>query len=126
MKRKKEAFSTKEEKNMQKWLLWMQLGAKTGCHQRSDRSFFYKGYQFPICARCTGVFIGYLLALLLFRFTTVRYVFCIAMNIPMLIDGGTQFLKWRESTQVLRVITGIMGGYGILTFQLKLIFSILF
>lgn len=25
-----------------------------GCHRRPERSFFYKGRQFPICARCTG------------------------------------------------------------------------
>ena len=45
------------DKKEQKWLTWMKIGAKLGCHQRSDRSFFYHGYQFPICARCTGVLI---------------------------------------------------------------------
>lgn len=34
------------------------LGNNSGCHQLAERSFFYKGYQFPVCARCTGVTIG--------------------------------------------------------------------
>ena len=37
----------------------MKLGKSSGCHQRADRSFFWHGYQFPICARCTGVVSGY-------------------------------------------------------------------
>ena len=126
MTEKKEIVSTKEEKNMRNWLLWMQLGAKTGCHQRPDRSFFYKGYQFPVCARCTGVFIGYILAMLSFKFVAVGYMFCVVINIPMLIDGCTQLLRIRESNQMLRVTTGIMSGYGILAFQLKLVSQILF
>ena len=31
-----------------------------GCHCRSDRSFFWKGKQLPICARCTGELAGIL------------------------------------------------------------------
>ena len=125
MKEKNEIVSTKEEKCMERWMFWMRLGAKTGCHQIASRSFFYKGYQFPICARCTGVLVGYILALIFFEVIIVGYVFCIALIIPMLVDGGTQLFKLRESNQLLRIITGIMGGYGILTFQLRLLFQIL-
>lgn len=126
MNEKQKVMDTKEEKRMKRWMFWMQLGARTGCHQKPERSFFYKGFQFPVCARCTGVFIGYLLAIIFFKYITLGYVFCIVMNIPMLIDGGTQFMRMRESNQILRVITGIIGGYGIVTFQLKLVFQILF
>ncbi|MEI3349189.1 MAG: DUF2085 domain-containing protein [Dysosmobacter sp.] len=34
------------------------VGHTLGCHQRPDRSFFFHGKQFPVCARCTGVFLG--------------------------------------------------------------------
>jgi uncharacterized membrane protein len=34
------------------------------CHQRPERSFFVDGYQFPVCARCTGLYLSGALALL--------------------------------------------------------------
>ncbi|GED54411.1 hypothetical protein BBO01nite_36520 [Brevibacillus borstelensis] len=30
----------------------------------------------------------------------------------MLIDGCTQYWKWRESNNVLRVVTGLLSGMG--------------
>ena len=46
---------------MMRWLYrWLPI--IFGCHCRSDRSFFFRGKQFPLCARCTGELIGILLA----------------------------------------------------------------
>ena len=28
------------------------------CHQLPERSFFVDGYQFPVCARCTGLYLS--------------------------------------------------------------------
>ena len=28
------------------------------CHQLPDRSFFIDGWQMPVCARCTGLYLG--------------------------------------------------------------------
>jgi hypothetical protein len=28
------------------------------CHQRPERSFHWNGTQFPVCARCTGLYAG--------------------------------------------------------------------
>ena len=42
-------------KKDEKWVSLMEYGHKIGCHQMPERSFFYKEYQFPVCARCTGV-----------------------------------------------------------------------
>src|SRR3954470_13491308 len=32
------------------------------CHQRPERSFFLRGHQLPVCARCTGLYAGAALA----------------------------------------------------------------
>jgi uncharacterized membrane protein len=28
------------------------------CHQRPERSFFWGSHQFPVCARCTGIYLS--------------------------------------------------------------------
>ena len=35
-------------KKDKKWISMMEYGHRLGCHQMSERSFFYKGYQFPV------------------------------------------------------------------------------
>jgi uncharacterized membrane protein len=34
------------------------------CHQRPERSFFLDGHQFPVCARCTGLYLSAAVGLL--------------------------------------------------------------
>lgn len=36
--------------------------ASTVCHQRPERSFTVNGHQFPVCARCTGLYVSGALA----------------------------------------------------------------
>lgn len=59
---------------MEIWLKLMKIGARLGCHQRPDRSFFYKGYQFPVCARCTGLFVGYFVGIAIFMLCHISYM----------------------------------------------------
>ena len=47
-----------DDNQLLKWIKYMKYGKILGCHQKPERSFFYKGYQFPVCARCTGVVIS--------------------------------------------------------------------
>ncbi len=92
----------------------MALGRGTGCHQMPERSFFFRGKQFPVCARCTGVFLGQFLAL-----CTVGWLWCPpwwaapASCALMLADWGVQALGWRASTNLRRLITGLLCGYGL-------------
>jgi len=38
------------------WIAAMEwCGRYCGCHQMPERSFSVKGYQFPLCARCTPI-----------------------------------------------------------------------
>lgn len=108
-----------------KWLKLMIIGKRSGCHQRPERSFFYKEYQFPICARCTGVIIGYICGIILyFAFGTNNWISLAGCTI-MLIDWLIQRLKIHESTNIRRLISGILGGYGIISlyaFAIEFIF----
>jgi len=79
-----------------------------------SRSFFYKGVQFPICARCTGICIGYIIGIFILGFyNTLPFAYALILTIPMIIDGtGQLFNKW-ISTNNRRLLTGILGGIGI-------------
>ncbi|MDT8715425.1 DUF2085 domain-containing protein [Clostridium sp. 19966] len=90
-----------------------------GCHQIPERSFFLKGYQFPICARCTGVLIGYILSIFLFSY--ISFPMCIGLAIIMLLDWVIQYLNIAQSTNIRRLITGSCGGLGCMCFVLKII-----
>ncbi len=97
------------------------LGFRLGCHQRPDRSFFWRGYQFPVCARCTGVLLSYLISLpLYFIFGGSWRVSLFAMMV-MLADWLIQFTGIQESTNSRRFLTGICGGYGVMTAQILII-----
>lgn len=94
------------------------LGGRLGCHQRADRSFFLRGRQFPVCARCTGVLLGYLPAVPAFFLLGASWRAAAAGMAVMLADWLLQRLGVAESTNPRRLLTGILGGYGIMTAQL--------
>src|SRR6185503_15853685 len=79
------------------------IGSFIGCHQRQERSYFIRGRQVPVCARCLGMLIGLAVAPA-FRFNVALGA---ALLLPMLIDGGTQAFRLRESRNWLRLVTGI-------------------
>lgn len=106
------------------WKISMRWGQRLGCHQRPDRSFFFHGYQFPICARCTGLLIGYLFTLLIGFLIDLSFFQCVILCIPMAIDGITQLVEWRESNQFLRLTTGILCGVGITRIEVNAIVAI--
>ena len=83
------------------------------CHRIPERSFFYKGKQFPVCSRCTGIHIGYLtFPLFLFSYLKFNLLFTMIMILPPYLDGVLQaYSKW-ESNNFLRVITGLIAGIG--------------
>lgn len=97
----------------------MELGGRLGCHQMPERSFFIKGYQFPVCARCTGVIVSSVLALIVFLKKKLPIKWCIAMSGVMLLDWGLQRLEIKESTNKRRLVTGLIGGFGYATLHYR-------
>ncbi|WP_296790545.1 DUF2085 domain-containing protein [uncultured Methanobrevibacter sp.] len=95
------------------------------CHRIPERSFFIKGHQFPVCARCTGFYTGLIVYLVFNYFFEHNYdintlIISIILMIPAAVDGLTQYFGPRESTNTLRFITGFIGGLGLIIF-LKII-----
>lgn len=91
------------------------------CHRKPERSFFIKGHQFPVCARCTGFYTGLIIFLIYDYFFNIDYslnllIFSIILLIPTSIDGFTQLLNFRQSNNTLRFITGVIGGIGLIIF----------
>lgn len=83
------------------------------CHRKPERSLKIKGKPMVLCARCTAIYGSYALLPVLFFFPTLHNLWlAILLQIPMLIDGFTQKWKWRESTNKLRVVTGLLSGIG--------------
>jgi uncharacterized membrane protein len=121
--KKQEQVST--QRGYRLWRKFMTLGEHTGCHQLPERSFFINGYQLPVCARCTGVILGYLAALPGIWYNKINSSFSVFGCLIMLTDWGLQALTIRPSTNKRRLITGILGGYGIMTLQLALLKKII-
>ena len=90
----------------------MVLGAAAGCHQLPQGSFFYKNYQFPLCARCTGILAGQVLALPLWLLYRPTLLLAIVLIIPMACDGILQYFFSVMSNNTRRVTTGLLAGYG--------------
>lgn len=96
-----------------KWIKMMQYGAHLGCHQLPERSFFIHGYQFPICARCTGVLIGQMIGTIMFIGGIKLSIYQILCFIAIMgIDWSIQALKLKMSTNLRRVVTGFTCGIG--------------
>jgi len=83
------------------------------CHRKPERSFFWKGKQFPVCARCTGIYSGYITyPIFLLSYIELGWLLTIAIILPTYLDGLLQgFTKYR-SNNILRVVTGFMAGAG--------------
>lgn len=92
------------------------------CHKKPERSLFWKGKKFPLCARCTGIYLGYLsLPLFLCNLINLNITISILMIIPTYIDGFIQAVFNLESTNMRRLVTGFISGIG--TMSLTVIIS---
>lgn len=96
------------------WLSLMYLFSHS-CHQKAERSFFIRGYQCPVCARCSGLYLGYGFGILLWLFsvTLPLYVYGLFMLL-MLADWGLQAADILASTNHRRLLTGILCGIAVI------------
>ena len=83
------------------------------CHQKPERSFFIMGYQFPFCARCSGVILGGVFGLIFSQLIELENFYLIVfLCFPMVIDGLIQKYTSYISNNQKRLITGLLFGFG--------------
>ena len=103
----------------------MKIGHCAGCHQKPERSFFYHGYKFPVCARCTGVTVGQLSGMITFFAYHLPRAWSNFFLFVMFFDWFLQYMKIYESNNIRRFITGLLCGYALGQLYLKILLWIL-
>lgn len=98
------------------------LGSRI-CHQIDERSFHFGIRKFPLCARCTGIFIGFFIGMItiwFFVFSPLLSLFLISI---MIVDGYIQLKTRYESTNAKRFITGFLFGVAMVSLFTALLVS---
>ena len=87
------------------------------CHQIPERSLFIAGYQFAVCARCTGIYAGFAAATLAYPlFKSLRQTSAPARKwlfiaaAPLAIDWAVEFFGIWHNTHTSRFVTGAVLG----------------
>jgi uncharacterized membrane protein len=87
------------------------------CHQLPERSFFIDGHKLAVCSRCTGIYGGFLFALLIYPLvrslrntSTPDRKWLVLATLPLAIDFGLTFFGIWENTHTSRLLTGLLLG----------------
>jgi uncharacterized membrane protein len=87
------------------------------CHQIPERSFHLAGHSFAVCARCTGLYVGFALGVLVYplgrslrQLETPRRRWLLAACVPTLIDWALGFSGIWENTHLSRFATAALLG----------------
>ena len=95
------------------------------CHQRPERSFFVDGHQFPVCARCTGLYLsaavgllGWIAFKIAFRWRPVAFDPRLAIRVitiaalPTAVSVATGVLGVWDGSNITRALLAIPLGAG--------------
>ena len=95
------------------------------CHQIAERSYFLNGNQMPFCARDLGIFAGLAAGFGLATFVALNInpVFLLFGLVPLGLDGGVQLVSDYESTNPLRLLTGIVAGVSLALLLASFVFA---
>ena len=108
---------------------WLGYGL---CHQLPVRSFFAAGHQLPVCARDTGIYLGFVVSLGLITFldrgrrrSAMPPAWLLAVGAAlvglMALDGVTEYAGLRTTTNLIRLATGLGMGFALTLFVVPLL-----
>ena len=86
------------------------------CHQLPDRSYFIDGHKFAVCSRCTGLYAGFALTLLLYplirslRNAASASQVVATCRYSTRVDFSLTFFGFWENTHTSRLLTGALLG----------------
>src|SRR5262245_26105987 len=99
-------------------------GFSAVCHQQIERSYLFNGLPLGVCARCTGIYFGFLAGLLLFPVVNglksviiPKRRWLVIASIPLLIDFGVGVIGLIPNNFISRTATGLLFG-AVLAFYL--------
>jgi uncharacterized membrane protein len=85
------------------------------CHQIPARSFHLAGHQFAVCSRCTGLYAGFAVAVLVYplarslrRTHTPSIFWLILATLPLVIDFALGYFSIWDNTHLSRFLTGAL------------------
>jgi len=89
------------------------LGFAFFCHRQPERCFKIAGHNFLLCSRCTGLLMGFFgFFMLVFLNLQIPAFAGLILMLPMVLDGVSQFFSFRESNNLLRLLTGFLFTFG--------------
>jgi len=89
------------------------IGFAIFCHRRSNRCITIHGHRSFLCARCTGICVGAIISIsLAILKLDLSPILGFAFVLPLLVDGFSQLLGFRESNNMIRFITGMLFAAG--------------
>ncbi len=92
---------------------------KLKCHRKRERTLkFMRNKRYRICSRCLMMYIGIGIFPLTYYIThsmsvLILILIMVITQIPLLVDGFTQYKKLRVSNNYLRSLTGLVSGVGL-------------
>ncbi len=85
------------------------------CHRLPERSIKCFGLEKYFCSRCLGILFGGITGLVFISLNFhISILYAIILVLPLIVDGLTQAAGMRESTNLLRLITGILFGFSLM------------
>ncbi|WP_232179327.1 DUF2085 domain-containing protein [Methanococcus vannielii] len=102
------------------------------CHQLSERSYFIFDHKMAVCARCFGIYTGFLVGLVIYslfsriiNYKTLSKWYLIISLLPMAIDGTSQLFGLRESFNLMRLLTGLLFGFTVVFYVLPVFLEVM-
>ena len=102
----------------------------TVCHQNINKSFTCNGIPFFVCARCTGIYFGALIAASIILFLTkplkIKTNLLFLFSLPMLTDVILMNIGLYNYNRLLSAFTGLLFGSAVFLYILEAIENLLY